>query len=77
MDTLTADDIIRRRTELGLSVARLAREAGVNPATIWRWETGKTTPSGLALRQLAATFKRLEANQARRAARRASAGAVD
>jgi len=73
----TPEEIARRRMDLGLSVAALARELGVDPATIWRWEKGKAMPHGLSVRQLDATFRRLERNRARRAARRASATRPD
>ena len=68
------EEIARRRADLGLSVAALARELGIAESTVWRWERGKTRPSGLALRQLDQTFRRLEQNRAKRLARRASAG---
>jgi DNA-binding transcriptional regulator YiaG len=71
---MDAHEITRRRTDLGLSRLALARETGVDAATVWRWETGATQPSGLALRQLHATFQRLEKNRARRLARRAATG---
>ena len=70
---MDAHEITRRREALGLSRPALAREIGIDPATVWRWEEGKTTPSGLALRQLDQTFRRLEQRQTRRQARRAPA----
>lgn len=38
--------IIRIRTALGLSREELARLIQVSASTVFRWETGKLTPSG-------------------------------
>jgi len=67
--------ITRRRTALGLTQAALADAVGVNRVTLTRWETGKTSPSGLALRALAAAFDELERKQARNARDRAARAA--
>lgn len=56
---MDAEELIRRRKALGLSGPALAREVDVAESTIWRWEKGKRI-SGLALRQLEATLRRLE-----------------
>ena len=64
-------EIARRRAALGLSQRRLADAVGVHQVTVARWETDVSTPRGLSARQLAATLDRLEADAARRAARRA------
>jgi transcriptional regulator with XRE-family HTH domain len=61
---MNAEELVKRRNALGLSAPALAREVGVSESTVWRWEKGKRI-SGLALRQLEATLKRLE--QRRRA----------
>lgn len=69
---LAPAEIVRRREALGISSPALARELGVNAATVWRWEQGTSTPRGLSARQLAATLDRLERAAARRAAQRAA-----
>lgn len=69
---MNSDDITRRRTALGLTQVELAEAVGVHPVTMNRWEVGKAIPRGLSARQLEATLSRLEADQARRAARRAA-----
>jgi transcriptional regulator with XRE-family HTH domain len=56
-------EITRRRTALGLTMAQLARELGVDRATVHRWETGAAATA------LDVTFKRLERNAANRARR--------
>ena len=70
---MESHEIARRRTDLGLSLAALAREIGVDRATVHRWEVGKSRPRGAASTALALTFARLERNQARRVTRRVSA----
>ena len=69
---MEADKITRRRLALGLSRPALARAAGVDPATLWRWEVGKAQPSGLALRALSSALDELERKQARNARDRAA-----
>jgi DNA-binding transcriptional regulator YiaG len=32
------------REAAGLSLAEMGRAVGVDPATVWRWETGERTP---------------------------------
>jgi DNA-binding transcriptional regulator YiaG len=45
----------RIREQAGVSVALLARSIGVQEATVWRWETGRSRPrEDAALRWLAA-----------------------
>jgi len=36
----------RRRMAAGLSLSEVARPCGVEPSTVWRWETGKRRPRG-------------------------------
>jgi DNA-binding transcriptional regulator YiaG len=69
-------EITQRRTALGLSQADLARELGVDRATVHRWEAGKAAPRGAAGFALDVAFKRLERNAANRA-RRAAARRTD
>lgn len=66
---MEADEITRRRTDLGLNMADLARELGVDRATVHRWEAGKSCPRGAALTGLRVTFARLERNEANRVRR--------
>jgi transcriptional regulator with XRE-family HTH domain len=56
---MDAQELTARREALGLSRPALAREVGVAESTLWRWEQGKGI-SGLALRQLEQTLRRLE-----------------
>ena len=69
---MEADDIIRRRTALGLTQQQLADAVGVHRVTVARWETGTAVPLGLAPALLEETLGRLERDQARREARRAA-----
>jgi len=69
---MEAHEITRRRTALGLTQQQLADAVGVHRVTVVRWETGRATPLGLALRLLEETLSRLEHDAARRAARRAA-----
>lgn len=46
------DQIITARKSLGLNQAEFADALGVDQATISRWESGKITPSGPAIRLL-------------------------
>lgn len=64
---MDSDEILRRRTALGLTQTELGDAVGVHQITIHRWEAGKSAPSGLALRALAAAFDELERKQARNA----------
>lgn len=41
-----AEQIVRHRKTLGLSREELARRLGVDPGTLWIWETGKREPQG-------------------------------
>lgn len=72
---MNGDDILRRRTALGLTQTELGAAVGVHQITIHRWEVGKAEPSGLALRALAAAFDELERKQARNARDRAARAA--
>jgi len=45
-------DIKSLRKQLGLSQDKLAALLGVAPYTVRRWESGKSRPSPLALKQL-------------------------
>ena len=40
------------RDALGLTQEGLARELGVTVSTVFRWEKGRSRPSGLALRAI-------------------------
>lgn len=40
------------RQSLGLTQEEFAHQLGVTLCTVSRWETGKTTPSRLAIRQI-------------------------
>jgi transcriptional regulator with XRE-family HTH domain len=64
-------DISRRRVALGMTGAALARELGVAPSTLLRWERGDVTIGPAMARLVELTLARLEKDQARRAAQRA------
>lgn len=57
---MDAEELVRRRKALNIGSLALAREVGVAESTMWRWERGKSKPSGLSLRQLETTLRRLE-----------------
>ena len=57
MDSQIANNIYRRRTELGLSEQELAERLGVTQPTISRYESGDRTPSIEFLRVLAQELK--------------------
>ena len=42
MKTEIAMRVSTARLKAGLSQAEAARKTGVNPVTVWRWETGKS-----------------------------------
>lgn len=46
---MTGTDIETFRTALGLSQTELAKRIGVTPQAVCQWESGKRTPSRLAL----------------------------
>lgn len=72
---MEAHEIITRREALGLSRPALAKAAGLDAATLWRWETGKAVPSPLGVRVLSLTLDELERKQARNAKDRAARAA--
>lgn len=49
---MSENEIKKLRARLHLTQRMLADRIGVEPITISRWETGKSRPSHLALRQL-------------------------
>jgi transcriptional regulator with XRE-family HTH domain len=72
---MNGDEIIQRRTALGLSRQKLADAAGISHATIWRWETGKVMPHSVGLRVLEQTLAELERKATRNARDRAARAA--
>jgi len=48
--THTARHIKELRFRLGMTQEQFAMELGVTVASVYRWETGKATPSPLALK---------------------------
>lgn len=46
--SFTPEEARTIRVRAGVTQARLAREAGVHPVTITRWECGTRSPSGAA-----------------------------
>ena len=63
-------DISQRRTALGMTGSALARELGVAPSTLFRWERGHVQIGPAMARLVELTLSGLEKDQARRAARR-------
>lgn len=45
---MTGAELKALRVSLGVTRADLAAALGVNPVTVWRWETGKTNSSRAA-----------------------------
>jgi len=56
-------DIKALRKQLGLSQDKLAALLGVAPYTVRRWESGKSRPSPLALKQLSQLTKTKKAEE--------------
>ena len=46
------DEIQEARVGLGMTQEEFAAAIGVNPATIWRWEKGHSTPHPVMVRQI-------------------------
>lgn len=59
-DKLDAHDIKDLRKRAKMSQLELAEYLGVEKGTVNRWETGKTRPSQLAMRQLRRLHKRID-----------------
>jgi transcriptional regulator with XRE-family HTH domain len=49
------------REGAGLSASEIARELGVSPAAVSRWERGERSPRGKAAEEWAALLRRLSA----------------
>ena len=49
------------REACGLSASEVARELGVSPATVSRWERGERSPRGKPAEEWAALLRRLAA----------------
>ena len=64
--------ITRRREALRMTGRALAREVGVSPSTLLRWERGVVQIGPAMARLVELTLSRLERDQARRATRRAA-----
>jgi DNA-binding transcriptional regulator YiaG len=50
--TTPGERIAAKRRRLGLSRKRMATQLGIDEATLARWESGRSTPTGLRLRNL-------------------------
>ena len=59
-----ARKLIRRRWQIGLSQAELARRAGIRPETLNRIEKGKSTPDTATVEKLVRALERAEATAA-------------
>lgn len=44
--TTPAEELVRRRTILGLSQKEAAKRIGVDPSTLAKWERGEREPTG-------------------------------
>jgi len=51
--TTLGEQIAAKRRLLGLSRKRMAKQLGIDQATLTRWESSYSTPDGLGLRNLA------------------------
>lgn len=58
---ITGTDLRTRREALGLSRVQIAATAGVDPATIYRWETGRASPRPAIARAIVAALELMEA----------------
>lgn len=52
----TATNIYNKRCELGYTPIELAERCGVSRATIYKWESGKSVPTGESLLKLASAL---------------------
>lgn len=52
--------LIDARIEASMTIPQLAVLVGVNPSTVYRWESGESYPSQLALKALAEKFPKAE-----------------
>jgi DNA-binding XRE family transcriptional regulator len=52
---VTAVEVKRARSWIGVTMEEFARWLGVDPREVWRWERGHGRPSGAAARSIAAT----------------------
>lgn len=62
---MTPAEIVSLRQALNLSQVELAARLGVSPASVHRWETGKTEPTPLAMRQLNKLVKKTTKKEVR------------
>ncbi len=56
--TSLGDKIRHYRIQKGLSLGRLAKEMGVDPGTLARWERGRSSPNGKLVNRLQETLDR-------------------
>jgi predicted transcriptional regulator len=62
-----AEQLLRHRTALGMTQKDAAREVGVDPGTLARWERGEREPAGSFLARLKRFLQGGQASDARRA----------
>ena len=62
-----AEQLVRQRTSLGLSQKESARQIGVDPATLARWERGEREPAGAFQARVKRFVLHGETSDARRA----------
>lgn len=70
---MDGSEIRALRKQLSLTQEEFAHEIGVTFATVNRWENGKSKPSRLALRILAALEERIQAAAKKKSSRRKGA----
>ena len=58
-----ARKIRRLRSKLGLTQEQFAAKVGVTFSTVKRWESGKSKPSPLAMRQIEELMERTEGKE--------------
>jgi putative transcriptional regulator len=56
---MNAKEIKQMRQKLGLSQQKFATELGVGIASVFRWESGRSEPSPLALEKLRELYRKI------------------
>jgi transcriptional regulator with XRE-family HTH domain len=62
-----AEQLVRHRTTLGLSLQEAAKRVGVDPSTLARWERGESEPTSKCLERVVRVLGDVEPQHSRRA----------